>query len=167
MTESVTDSPGETPLRTRNLYVFRPGEASRGLPRWQFGLEPSGRCEATITYPIAGLPWRHTRQRTMHATLDAFTTETIFAEIAALPGAAPNACLANTVLWSDQTEKCNGITRDSATDTLCLSLGIQNEDFMFQTYFSMRENCPVLLDSVVFKVVTGLLAPYVGLFPIR
>ena len=103
----------------------------------------------------------------MEATLDASTTAAIFTEVASIPTTAPGECLSNDVLWSDSTEKCNGITRDRATGTLCLTLGISDEHGTFQTYFSMREDSPVLLGSVVHRVVTGLLAPYLGLYSIR
>ncbi|MEI8288758.1 MAG: hypothetical protein WCH99_04750 [Verrucomicrobiota bacterium] len=166
MTSTIPTSEPRATARKQHLYFFRPGEAARSLPRWQFSLDETGRCGAMLTYPIVGMPWRHCRTRSMEATLDAFTTATIFAEVASMPATAPDQCLPTEVLWSDSTEKCNGITRDRATDTLCLTLGISDEHGAFQTYFSMREDSPVLLGSVVHRVVTGLLAPYVGLFPI-
>jgi len=167
MTFACPTNPVPETVRERHLYFFHPGEASRSLPRWQFGLDQTGRCGATLRYPIKGMPWRHYHTRIMEATLDAFTTAKIFAEVASMPVTAPAECLATEVLWSDSTEKCNAITRDRASDTLCLTLGISDENGTFQTYFSMREDSPVLSGSVVHRVVAGLLAPYLGLFPIR
>jgi len=166
MTNAIPTSESQETVRKPHLYFFRPGEAARSLPRWQFGLDQTGRCGATLTYPIEGMPWRHCRTRSMDATLDTFTTSTIFAEVASMPVNAPSECLPNDLLWSDAAEKCNGVTRDRATGTLCLTLGISDEHGTFQTYFSMREDSPALLGSVVYRVVTGLLAPYVGLFSI-
>lgn len=167
MTYANPTSEAQATVRKQHFFFFRPGEAARSLPRWQFGLDRTGRCGATLTYPIEGMPWRHCRTRSMEATLDAFTTSAIFAEVASMPDTAPSECLPSDVLWSDSTEKCNGITRDRASGTLCLTLGISDEHGKFQTYFSMREDSPALLSSVFYRVVTGLLAPYVGLFPIR
>lgn len=156
----------EATPRQKHFFFFHPGEAARGLPRWQFGLEPSGRYGAVITYPIAGLPWRRHRQRTMEATLDAFTTDVLFTEVAAMPTTAQAECLPNEVLWADHTEKCNATTRDCATNTLCLTLYISDENGAYTSYFCLRDDSAALLSSVVFQVVRGLLAPYLGLFPV-
>ena len=103
----------------------------------------------------------------MEATLDAFTTESIFTEVSAMPATAPTECLPNEVLWADHTEKCNAITRDRATNTLCLTLYITDEHGAYTSYFSIRDDSPALLSSTAFRVVTGLLAPYLGLFPLH
>jgi len=103
----------------------------------------------------------------MEATLDVFTTESIFAEVASVPHTAPAECLPNEVLWADHTEKCNAITRDQATNTLCLTLYVSDEHGAYTSYYCLREDSPALLSAIVFRVVTGLLAPYLGLFPIN
>lgn len=102
----------------------------------------------------------------MEATLDAFTTEAIFTDVAAMPRTFPAECLPNDVLWADHTEKCNAITRDRATDTLCLTLGVSDGHGAYTNYYCLREDSQALLSSMVFRLVIGLLAPYLGLFPL-
>ncbi|GAC1376713.1 MAG: hypothetical protein NVS3B3_16190 [Aquirhabdus sp.] len=164
-----TPQPGLHLAQQRQLFFFRPGEAARGLPRWQFGLFNTGLAGATLTYPVAGMSWRwrHCHHQYMNVTLDSFTTEAIFKEVEAMMMNAPEECLPNEALWSDVTEKANGITRDRATSTLCLTFSIlELSTNTTSCYFAMKEDSPVLLNSIVYRVVNGLLAPYLGLYPI-
>ncbi|MCA9200190.1 MAG: hypothetical protein KDA87_21775, partial [Planctomycetales bacterium] len=63
-------------------------------------------------------------------------------------------------LWSDTSEKANGITRDIATNTLCYTMGIYDIDGQPIEYYSMRENSLALLGSKLFNTVADLIAEY-------
>jgi len=149
----------------KQLAIFRPGEAARRMPRWQFVLGKDGRCLAIITYSIPGQPWRHNLQRTMQTTLDHNLTQEIFDEVKKLPTAAPQDCLPNEVLWSDMAEKCNAITRDQATNTLCYTITVYDDKGVSARHFAMKEDSKVLRNSLLYRTVAPLMEPYETLLP--
>ena len=152
-------------LTGEHLLASRPGEAARALPRWQFGMFRNGEAGATITYPIPGYPWRHNPEEHMKATLDERRAASIFEELALMPSNAPKECLPHDQVWADASEKANSITRDRATNTLCLSLIITaNRDRFITCNYFMRENSPALINSLFFQVMSELLAPYRDLY---
>ena len=140
----------------KSLFVFHPGEAARGQPRWQFGLEEDGRCGVMITHPIPGMPWRHARHSHAEAKLDAETTRSLFDNALELPHAFPKDCFRNEDLWADMTERGNAITRDKASNTLCLTIGVM-ERGQWLCYFSLAETCRVALDLPLMTVISRLI----------
>jgi hypothetical protein len=63
-------------------------------------------------------------------------------------------------LWSDSSEKANGITRDRTTGKLCYTIGILAEDGKNDDYFSMREDSEALVNSALYKIISKLIEPY-------
>lgn len=147
-----------------HLLVTRPGETGRALPRWDFGLYRSGRCGATLTYPIPGYPWRRNPTEHVEATLDESTASRLFEEVATMPAIAPSECLMNEDCWADASEKANSITRDLATNTVCLTFVIRIAFDKYRCHYSMRETSPSLMKSNIMRVVNDLIAPYLDLY---
>lgn len=143
----------------RHLFVFHPGEAARGLPRWQFGLEEDGRCGVTLTTPIPGLPWRHARVSQFEETLDTDTARSLFDNAFELPDLFPQDCFQNEQLWSDTTESGNAITRDRATNTLCVTIGVM-ERGQWLLYFSLVETSRAMDEAPLLKRISALLAKH-------
>lgn len=78
--------------------------------------------------------------------------------------AHPDHCLTDDVLWSDHSEKANGITRDLETDTLCHTIAIYDGDWKSSRhYFSMKEDSKVLRSSKLFETVMLLIKPHESL----
>jgi len=77
----------------------------------------------------------------------------LFAEVRRLKADHSQECLANDQLWSDSSEKANGITRERSTGTLCHTIGISGEDGRWEEYFSMREDSDALLTSSLYKTI--------------
>lgn len=146
-----------------HLFFFRPGEEARMLARCQFGVNANGQCGAFFTYPIKGYPWRRNLTRGFEFILSKDTKVLLFSEVHRLRKDHPNECLANDQLWSDTTEKANGIIRDRSSGVLCYTIGIYSADGKRKEYFAMREDSVALLSSELFKVITSLLAPHEGL----
>jgi hypothetical protein len=142
------------------LIYFRPGEEARMLARLQFGFEPSGRCGGTVTYPIKGYPWRRNPEKTVEFQIPPEQVSLIFREARELPEKYPEQCLGEDDLWSDHSEKANGITRDDQTDTLCHSIYIYNQSGETLLDYDLREDSPALLGSFLYKTVTRLMEPY-------
>ena len=84
----------------------------------------------------------------------------LFSEVHRIRKEHPDQCLAREQLWNDATEKANGITRDRSTGTLCYSIAITSETGAMEESFSLRENASALLNSALYHVVSGLIAPY-------
>jgi len=143
----------------KHLHVFRPGEAARNLPRWQFGLEEDGRCGANLNYPIPGLPWRHTRRKAVEWQLDLTTTRVLFQNAIALPAEFPKECLPNEELWADMTERGNSITGDKHSNSLCITISVAERGQRI-CYYAVTENSRALLGSELYKVINELLGPY-------
>jgi len=130
------------------------------LARCQFWLYPDGRCGATFTYPIEGYPWRRNPKRTCEFQLSEAEKHLLFAEVHRLRTEHPADCLENFQLWSDHSEKANAITRDRDTNTLCYTIGIFLEGAEQEEYFAIRENSEAFLNSVLYTIVSRLIAPY-------
>ena len=132
------------------------------LARCQFGVR-DGRCGATLTYPIKGHPWRKNIVRSYEFALRPDTIDLLFAEVARIRREHPEECLGQEQLWSDTTEKANGITRDRSTSTLCYTISIIREDGTHEESFALRENSTALVRSALFQVISELIAPYAKL----
>ncbi len=140
----------------RHLFVFHPGESARSQPRWQSWLEEDGRCGLTLTHPIPGLPWRHTRRSHIEAKLDADTARLLFDNAFELPNLFPQDCLRHGELWADMTESDNAITRDRATNTLCITIGVM-ERGQWVVYFSLVETSRAMSESPLLKRISAML----------
>jgi len=139
----------------KHLYVFHPGVASRNQPRWQFGLEEDGRCGLLLTHSIPGLHWRRTRHSRVQANLDIETAASLFADAAALTSLFPKDCFRHEELWADMTEPGNPITRDRATNTLCLTIGVM-ERGQWIMYYSLAETSAAMNESPLLKRVRAM-----------
>lgn len=144
----------------KHLFYFRPGEEARMLARCQFGVSADGRCGATLTYPIKGHPWRRNIVRSFEFELPEETKALLFDEVKRIGTEYPAECLSNDQLWSDSSEKANGITRDRATGKLCYTIAIYGSDGETESYFSIREDSEALVNSVLYKVVSRLIEPH-------
>jgi hypothetical protein len=145
----------------RQLLYFRPGEEARMLARCQFGVR-DGRCGATLTYPIKGHPWRRNVVKSYEFNVEQAVIDLLFAEVPRIRKAHPDQCLAPEQLWSDTSEKANGITRDRSTGTLCYTISIFR-DHKPEEQFALREDSSALLSSALFQVVSKLIAPHENL----
>src|ERR1700730_1208055 len=107
---------------SQHLFYFRPGEERRMLARCQFGIDEQGRCGAILTYPIEAYPWRRNISKSFRFDLSPEEQAALFTEVRRLKTEHPEECLADANLWSDASEKANGITRDRKTGTLCYTI---------------------------------------------
>ena len=83
----------------------------------------------------------------------------LFLEISEIRKKFPGKCLTEH-LWSDTSEKANGITRDVATNTLCYTMGIYDIDGKPIEHYSLRETSLALLGSKLYNTVAELIANY-------
>jgi len=141
--------------RGKHLYLFWPGEANCNRARIQFGLEEDGRCGVGLTIPRPGLTWRYAKTESVQDKLEISEAKKIFEEIFTLPEKYSKACLNNDDLWADSSEKANSITRESRTNIVCVTIGIQQQT-IWQCYYSLRENDPVFLQSKLYSLVKNL-----------
>lgn len=145
---------------TRHLFYFRPGEEARMLARCQFGLGMDGKGGATLTYPIKGMPWRRNIMKSYALNVSKEETALLFADVHRIRAESPTECLSNEQLWSDSSEKANGITRDRDTGTLCYSIAIYVEGGNPEESYALRENSEALLESALYRTISALITPY-------
>ncbi len=129
------------------------------LARCQFGIDVTGRCGASLTYPTKGYPWRNNIVKHFEFHLSKEETAHLFREVRRLKAEHPSECLANDQLWSDSSEKANGITRDS-TGTLCHTIGISEDGGHWEEHFAMREDSDALLQSSLYQAIARLIGPH-------
>lgn len=142
------------------LYFFRPGEAVRTLARCQIGLRLDGQCGLGFTYPWPTMPWRRNPKREFKYLLEPEVTQRLFAEVHRLRSEHPEECLDNSNgLWADSSEKANSITRNAA-GKLCVTVGIIRQDGSWEEYYSLREDSPAWLSSLLCQTLAGLMAPH-------
>ena len=151
----------EDSLSGKRLCVFHPGEAARNLPRWQFGMDESGRCGIVASIPIPGVSWRHVRKKAFGWQLDQMAASALFDEAMTLPECFPNECLHHDLLWSDHTEPANGITRDIETNTRCLTISVFERGQQVSNY-SVKETSLALRSSKLHRVIQAQIESTIG-----
>ncbi|PYV71667.1 MAG: hypothetical protein DMG96_28240 [Acidobacteria bacterium] len=75
-----------------------------------------------------------------------------------LPIRFPKECLSTDELWADSSEPANSITRDKASDTLCLTIDVWERGQ--RSYYRMRENSPALIESELYRIINSLIQPH-------
>jgi hypothetical protein len=120
-----------------------------------------------MTYPIEGFPWRRNPSRSLEFVIDPELAAILFDEVEHMQKNHPDHCLPDDVLWSDHSEKANGITRDQESDTLCHTIAIYEADWQStRYYYSMKEDSVVLRSSKLFETIMSLIKPHESL-PIK
>ena len=144
----------------RRLVFFRPGDGSRMLARCQFGVDQTGRCGAVFTYPIPGYPWRRNVVKSFDFTLSEADRDLLFDEVTRLRREHPTECLSDDRLWSDHSEKANGVTRETTSGVLCVTIAVYGPAGEKYEYFSMREDSDALLRSPLYRIIMNLIEPH-------
>lgn len=130
------------------------------LARCQFDIDKVGRCTATLTYPVKGMPWRRNVMKSFEFKLDSDTRTLLFGEVDRLRRAFPGQCLDDELLWSDTSEMGNAITREQSSGKLCMRLSVVKEGGELVHDFWLREDAPALVSSALFKTISDLLRPH-------
>jgi hypothetical protein len=156
--DSVVARPEDYPPG-KQLLVFRPGEAARNLPRWQFGVLEGGVAGAFLTFPIPGQTWRHARTKNVQLNLSTEELRLVFESVYSTQAAHPAECLRDDQMWADASEKANSITRDQATDALCVTVDIYERGTLLLSY-GLPETSNVLLSARFYQIITSALSPY-------
>jgi hypothetical protein len=86
--------------------------------------------------------------------------QALFEEVSTMPERYPKECLKDNALWSDQSEKANGITRHKKTGKPCHTLAIYRGPGETVVHFSMEEDSPALCASSLYRIVARLIAPH-------
>ena len=130
------------------------------LARCQFVIDADGKCGAVLTYPIKGCPWRRNVMKHYAFHLSEEEAALFFTEVRRLRAEHPKDCLSNDQLWSDSSDKANGITRDRSTGTLCHTIGMVEDDGHWEEEFSMCENSDAPLTSSLYRTISRLIGPH-------
>lgn len=145
---------------SKHLFYFRPGEEARMLARCQFGGAIGRGFGATFTYPIQGHPWRNNIRKSYELVLNEENQKLLFSEVKRLKLQHPIECLDSDQVWSDSSEKANGITRDREHNELCYTIGIMLEDHEPEEYYHIRENSEPFIKSELYNIISEFLSPY-------
>lgn len=143
----------------KQLHVFMPGEGALSIPRCQFDLHENGRGGAFVTHPVPGYGWRPARTRRAEFHPDAQQVEELFRDALALPANYPGECIPHEALWSDSSEPANGITRDQATNTRCITISVDERGEQL-CYYSMKHDSPAWENSAIHRIISAWLEPH-------
>jgi hypothetical protein len=132
----------------RQLHIFRPGIAAAGIPRCQISITEDGLVGGAVTCPLPGHGWRRTPMKFVELKSIAVPISELIDEALQFPQQAPDDCLSDDQLWSDQSEPSNGITRDRNTDTACVTVWVQHESERL-AYYSIKIDQPTWLSSAM------------------
>jgi peptidylprolyl isomerase len=149
----------------KSLHIFRPGEAAQSISRLQFGLHEGGQAGVSVTTPVPGYSWRHARHRNHEFQPDNDLTIALFKEALTMPRNFPEDCLYHDDLWSDLSEPANGITRDLATGTRCISISVYERAEII-CHYSMKESSNAWLSSRMCRALSELMEPHPGGKPV-
>lgn len=145
----------------KRLRILHPGEAATDSPRWSFGLFEDGRCGASITRPHPVYGWKHPSSQDVDFQLDPRTADTLLEEARRLPLEHADECLGLHQMWADSSEPGNGISRDIATDTMCIGIGIE-EQGVWYCHYSLKHDGPAWTSSMIHRAVSDCLAPHLN-----
>jgi peptidylprolyl isomerase len=138
----------------KHLSIFRPGEAARGLSRWQIDLLEHGLGRMVFTHPQPGLQWRHARPESVAVRMEPKEAAAVFESVLATPGAFPQECLSNEECWADSSEPANSIPRVQRTNTPCLWVAVSERGRTLCNFY-LREDSPALLGSRFYQIVSS------------
>jgi hypothetical protein len=138
------------------MTVFIPGSVQDSKVRCQLTISSDGRASGFITRPRPDGSWRKCSLTPVWLTADPELCMQLIAEIRTYSEQLPDECLANDVLWSDSSEPANGIAKDLATDTPCISIsfGDYGAD---QQHFSIKSTSGIWRDSILRAELLRLL----------
>ena len=98
----VRDGPYVTPDECppgRSMQIIHPGEMSRLLPKWNFGLQEDGNYGFRITVPIPGLKWRHSRSKVLSGSMDPLRAGGVLTWVVEFPVKYPKQAVSDVVTW--------------------------------------------------------------------
>ena len=130
------------------------------LARCVFAIDADGRSGVTLTYPIKGHPWRRNPSRSYIFDLAQETKDLLFEEVYRIQREFPWECVGYDHLYNDMSEKVNGILRDRRTHTSCHLIQTFTQTHAVEVQYALRESSPALVDSVLYKTISELIAPY-------
>ncbi len=143
----------------KQLMVFHPGEQVTDSARWQFVVrEGESVAGVAITRPPAGTTWRYGRTKGFEVKLSDQQIREVFESVRSTLANHPTACLRNEQMWADPSEKANSVTRDRATNTLCVTIYIYERGAAVLDY-GLPETSPVLLNSRFYQIILSAIEP--------
>ena len=144
----------------KQLLVIHPGEQLRNVARWQFVVKDGASIAGVgITQPSTGTTWRYARTRDFEVKLSQEQVQEVFESVQSTLADHPTACLRNDQMWADGSEKANSVTRDQATDTLCVTVYIYERGALVLGY-GLPETSPVLLNSRFYQIISSAVEPH-------
>jgi len=146
----------------RQLLIFHPGEQTRNLARWQFGIrEGEPVAGAAITQPVPLTTWRYARTRSVEVKLTDEQIKEIFEDVQSTSSNHPKECLQHEQMWADMSEKANNVTRDRATNLLCVTVHVYERGVLV-LHYGLPETSPVLLNSRFYQMIMSELEPHLA-----
>ena len=105
------------------------------------------------------MTWRQTRKKGVELTVGPAQLVEMLQSVQSTLAEFPNECLFEDQLWSDSSEKANGVTRDRLTDSLCVTVTLWDQGVRV-CHYSLPEESSILLGARFYQVITSALAPH-------
>jgi hypothetical protein len=136
------------PLPGKRMIVFQSGELARSIARWQFTLTEDGRCNITVTMPIPGLKWRHSRPKYLASSIDPTSASSILNCANGFPNRFPKECVPKTYSGGGDS----GIYIDEYGETLSVRISVFDGNELISNY-DVAEDNRIWRSSELFKII--------------
>jgi hypothetical protein len=156
----VRDGPYMTPEEYppgRSMQIIHPGEMSRLLPKWNFGLQEDGGYGLRITVPIPGLKWRHARGKMLSGSMDAARATAMLAWVVDFPAIYPAQAVSDVVTWGGDSS----FYLTPSKEVVCIAVQVWERGKYVARYY-VPETSAAWNHSEVQIFATGLIAPILG-----
>jgi hypothetical protein len=156
----VRDGPYMTPEECppgRSMQIIHPGEMSRLLPKWNFGLQEDGGYGLRITVPIPGLKWRHARGKMLSGSMDASRATAMLAWVVDFPARYPAQAVSDVVTWGGDSS----FYLTPSKEVVCIAVLVWERGKYVARYY-VPQTSAAWNQSEVQIFATELIAPILG-----
>ena len=138
----------------RYTQIIHPGEMSRLLPKWNFGLREDGNYGFQVTVPIPGLKWRHSRAKVLSGSMLPSRAVGVLAYLVEFPVKYSDQAVSDVVTWGGDSS----FYLTPSKEVVCIAVQVWDRTQYVARYY-VPETSRVWQESEVQRFVSELLKP--------
>jgi hypothetical protein len=146
-------SPEECPPG-KSMQLIHPGEMSRLLPKWNFGLQEDGSYGLRLTIPIPGLKWKHSRAKLLNGSMDPSRAAQVLTWVVEFPVKYPGQAVSDVVTWGGDSS----FYLSPSKEVVCLAVQVWERGQYVARYY-VPETSRAWQESEIQHFISGLTLP--------
>jgi hypothetical protein len=153
----VRDGPAMTPEECppgRSMQIIHPGEMSRLLPKWNFGLQEDGKYGFRVTIPIPGLKWKHSRAKVLNGAMDPARAGQVLTWVVEFPEKYPGQAVSDIVTWGGDSS----FYLSPSKEVVCIAVQVWERGQYVAKYY-VPETSRAWQESEMQHYISELLKP--------